>query len=77
VTFEEHLQNHRREDGSYDLAAPRLGLAGPLTGDTVPCPECREDVDNHHPCGEPGCGCWCMDPDTPAHMLRPPEVVGS
>jgi hypothetical protein len=49
----------------------------PLTGDTVPCPECREDLDNHHPCGEPGCGCWCMDPDTPAHMLRPPEVVGS
>jgi hypothetical protein len=49
----------------------------PLTGDTVPCPECREDLDNHWPCGEPGCGCWCMDPDTPAHMLRPPEVVGS
>jgi hypothetical protein len=49
----------------------------PLTGDTVPCPECREDLDNHHPCGEPGCGCWCMDPDTPAHMKRPPEVVGS
>jgi hypothetical protein len=45
--------------------------------ETVPCPECREDLDNHCPCGEPGCGCWCGDPDTPEHMLRPPRVVGS
>jgi hypothetical protein len=36
------------------------------------CPECKADVDNHYPCGEPGCGCWCGDPDTPADMLRPP-----
>jgi hypothetical protein len=56
---------------------PMIRDPQPLTGDTVPCPECREDLDNHHPCGEPGCGCWCMDPDTPAHMLRPPKVVGS
>jgi hypothetical protein len=49
----------------------------PLTGATVACPECREDLDNHYPCGEPGCGCWCGDPDTPEHMLQPPRVVGS
>jgi hypothetical protein len=48
----------------------------PLTGETVACPECHEqpDLDDHQPCGEPGCGCWCTDPFLRDVVAR---VVGS
>lgn len=61
--------------GRDDGPAYAAELMPELATGTTHCWDCHDNLDNHYPCGVPGCACYCQDPDTPERMKQPPAVT--